>query len=73
MFGLELHPGWIWAIGGLVLLIAELIAPGFFRVFLGVAAIAPGRFTLPFALGLAQQLVLFVIHTSLALLTHKRW
>ena len=73
MFGIELHPGWIWAIGGLVLLIAELIAPGFFLVFLGVAAIATGMFTLLFDLGLAPQLVLFVIYTALALMIGKRW
>ena len=73
MFGIDLHPGWIWAIGGLVLLIAEIVAPGFFLVFLGVAAIATGLFTLLFDLGLAPQLVLFVIYTALALAIGKRW
>ncbi|WP_309601627.1 NfeD family protein [Sphingomonas sp.] len=69
----DLHPGWMWAIGGLVLLIAEIVAPGFFLVFLGVAAIATGLFTLLFDLGLAPQLVLFVIYTALALMIGKRW
>jgi membrane protein implicated in regulation of membrane protease activity len=69
----DLHPGWIWAIGGLVLLIAEIVAPGFFLVFLGVAAIATGLFTLLFDLGLAPQLILFVIYTALAVLVGKRW
>ena len=73
MMGIDLHPGWIWAIGGLVLLIAEMVAPGFFLVFLGVAAIATGMFTLLFDLGLAPQLVLFVIYTALALMIGKRW
>ena len=71
--GIDLEPGWIWAIGGLVLLIAEIVAPGFFLVFLGVAAIATGMFTLLFDLGLAPQLVLFVIYTALALMIGKRW
>ncbi len=70
---MDLHPGWIWAIGGLVLLIAEIIAPGFFLVFLGVAAIATGLFTLLFDLSLAPQLVLFVIYTALAVMIGKRW
>ena len=70
---MDLHPGWIWAIGGLVLLIAEIVAPGFFLVFLGVAAIATGLFTLLFDLSLAPQLVLFVIYTALAVLIGKRW
>lgn len=68
-----LHDGWLWAIGGLILLIAEIIAPGFFLVFLGVAAIATGVFTLLFDLGLAPQLALFVIYTGLALMIGKRW
>lgn len=70
---MDLHPGWIWAIAGLVLLIAEIVAPGFFLVFLGVAAIATGLFTLLFDLSLAPQLVLFVIYTALAVMIGKRW
>ena len=70
---MDLHPGWMWVIGGLVLLIAEIVAPGFFLVFLGVAAIATGLFTLLFDLSLAPQLVLFVIYTALAVMIGKRW
>ena len=69
----NLEPGWLWAIGGLLLLIAEVIAPGFFLVFLGAAAIATGLFTLLFGLGLAPQLVLFVLYTALAVMIGKRW
>ena len=47
----DLEPGWLWAIGGVLLLIAEIIAPGFFLVFVGAAAIATGLFTLLFDLG----------------------
>ena len=65
--------GWIWAIAGLLLLIAEMIAPGFFLIFIGIAAIATGLFTLLFDLGLAPQLILFVIYTAVALLIGKRW
>ena len=70
---MDLHPGWLWAIGGLLLLIAEIVAPGFFLVFLGVAAIATGLFTLLFDLSLAPQLILFVIYTALAVMIGKRW
>ena len=69
----NLEPGWWWAIGGLILLIAEVVAPGFFLVFVGVAAIATGLFTLMFDLGLAPQLVLFVLYTALAVMIGKRW
>jgi membrane protein implicated in regulation of membrane protease activity len=73
MMGIDLHSGWLWAIGGLVLLIAEIVAPGFFLVFLGVAAIATGLFTLLFDLGLGPQLALFVVYTALAVMIGKRW
>ena len=73
MMGIDLHAGWLWAIGGLILLIAEIIAPGFFLVFLGVAAIATGLFTLLFDLGLGPQLALFVVYTALAVMIGKRW
>lgn len=69
----NLEPGWWWAIGGLLLLIAEIVAPGFFLVFIGAAAIATGLFTLLFDLGLAPQLVLFVLYTALAVMIGKRW
>ena len=70
---IDLHAGWLWAIGGLLLLIAEIVAPGFFLVFLGVAAIATGLFTLLFDLGLGPQLALFVVYTALAVMIGKRW
>ena len=69
----DLEAGWIWAIGGLLLLIAEMLAPGFFLIFIGVAAIATGIFTMLFGLGLAPQLILFVIYTAVAVMIGKRW
>jgi membrane protein implicated in regulation of membrane protease activity len=69
----QLEPGWIWAIAGVLLLIAEVIAPGFFLFFVGVAALATGAFTLLFDLGLPAQLVLFAIYTALAVMIGKRW
>jgi len=71
--GIDLSAGWLWAIGGLILLIAEIVAPGFFLVFLGVAAVATGLFTLLFDLGLGPQLALFVVYTALAVMIGKRW
>jgi membrane protein implicated in regulation of membrane protease activity len=72
MFG-DLEPGWIWAIGGVLLLIAEILAPGFFLFFVGIAAIATGIFTVLFDLGTAPQLALFAIYTALAVMIGKRW
>jgi len=71
MNGIE--PGWLWLIGGVLLLIAEVIAPGFFLVFVGAAAIATGLFALLFGLGLPLQLALFAIYTLLAVLVGRRF
>ena len=69
----NIEPGWIWAIAGVVLLIAEVLAPGFFLLFIGAAAIATGVFTLLFDLGIAPQLVLFALYAALAVMLGKRF
>ena len=72
MSGLGLDPGWLWLIGGVVLLIAEVIAPGFFLVFIGAAAMAAGLFTVLFGLGLEAQLALFALYALLAVMAGRR-
>ncbi len=69
----NVDPGWLWAIGGVLLLIAEVIAPGFFLVFIGAAAVATGLFAVLFDLGLAAQLGLFAIYSAVAVLAGRRW
>lgn len=66
MSGLPLDPEWLWLIGGVVLLIAELIAPGFFLVFIGGAAVATGFASLLLPLSLPLQLALFAVLAFLA-------
>ena len=68
-----LEPGWLWLIGGVILLIAEIVAPGFFLVFIGAAAIAAGLFTLLFGLGTAAQLALFALYAVLAVMAGRRF
>jgi len=68
-----INPAWLWLIGGVVLLIAEIIAPGFFLVFLGAAAIAAGVFTMLFGLGTASQLALFALYAVIAVLAGRRF
>jgi membrane protein implicated in regulation of membrane protease activity len=69
----SLDPGWLWLIGGVVLLIAEIVAPGFFLVFIGAAAIATGIFAILFGLGVAPQLALFALYALLAVLIGRRF
>ena len=68
-----LDPGWLWLIGGVILLIAEVIAPGFFLVFIGAAAIATGLFTVLFDFGIVPQLALFALYAVLAVLIGRRF
>ena len=66
-------PGWLWLIGGVLLLILEVIAPGFFLVFLGAAGIATGLFTVLFDLGTSSQLALFALYAVIAVLVGRRF
>lgn len=54
-------PAWFWLIGGVVLLIAELIAPGFFLMFVGAAAIITGVLAIALPINLAIQLGAFAV------------
>jgi hypothetical protein len=69
----NLEPGWLWMIGGVVLLIAEIIAPGFFLLFIGAAALATGAFALMFDLGTASQLALFALYSLIAVMVGRRF
>ena len=73
MSGVDLDPGWLWLIGGVLLLIMEIIAPGFFLVFLGAAAIATGLFTVLFDLGTASQLALFALYAVISVMLGRRF
>ena len=73
MNGMDVDPGWLWLIGGVLLLILEVIAPGFFLVFLGAAAMATGLFTELFDLGTASQLALFALYAVIAVLVGRRF
>jgi hypothetical protein len=61
MSGIHLDPAWIWLIGGVVLLIAEIVAPGFFLIFIGAAGIATGLASLLLHLPLALQFAVFAV------------
>ncbi len=68
----DIQPGWWWLIAGVAMLIAEIVAPGFFLLFIGVAAIVTGLFVLLFDFGLAPALALFAIYTALAVYVGRK-
>ena len=66
MSNLPIEAEWLWLIGGVVLLIAELIAPGYFLVFIGAAAIVTGFAALLLPLALPLQFAIFAALAFLA-------
>jgi membrane protein implicated in regulation of membrane protease activity len=66
MGGIHLDPAWLWLIGGVLLLIAEVIAPGFSLIFIGAAGIATGLISLLFGLPVVLQLATFAVLAVLA-------
>lgn len=70
---MDLEAGWLWMIGGVLLLIAEVVAPGFFLIWIGAAALVTGVFALLFGIGAAGQLALFALYSAMAVYVAKRW
>jgi len=69
--GLDDH--WWWLIAALLLGIAEMLAPGFFLIWLGGAALLTGILTLGFGLPLSLQLLLFAVSAVAFVYAARRW
>ena len=54
-------------------MIAEIVAPGIFLIFVGAAAIARGFFALLFGLGAPAQLALFASMAAIAVMIGRRF
>ncbi|PKO88836.1 MAG: hypothetical protein CVU18_06085 [Betaproteobacteria bacterium HGW-Betaproteobacteria-12] len=57
---------WYWIVGGIALILAELIVPSFFIVWFGLGALVVGLLALAFDLSLTAQLVTWTL-ASLAM------
>ena len=69
----SLAPHLTWLSVGLVLCIAEMIVPGVFLLWLGVAALATGLISLVLPIGLPLQLGLFAILSIVSVFIGRRW
>ena len=59
---------WIaWLIAGLILLMVEMLAPGVFMMWLGLAAIGTGMVTLSADIGFELQVVTFAVFSAISL------
>ena len=66
-------PHWAWLTVGVLLCAAEIVAPGFFLVWLGVAAIATGVLAFLLPIGVPMQLGVFAVLAFIALYSARRW
>ena len=71
MNGLEPH--WAWLILGLVLAAAEMLVPGVFLIWFAVAALLTGLLAWVLPIGLAAEVVLFVVLALASVLAGRRW
>jgi membrane protein implicated in regulation of membrane protease activity len=71
MFPLEPH--WVWLILAAILGIAEIILPGFFLIWIGVAALLTGVATLLLGLPEAAQFATFAVLAIVAVFAGRRW
>jgi membrane protein implicated in regulation of membrane protease activity len=53
--------GWVWGVVGLALLAAETVLPGFYLLWVGLAALAVCAAVIAFDVALTSQLVLFAV------------
>jgi inner membrane protein len=67
------EPGWLWMIGGVLLLALEILVPGVFLIWIGIAAVVTGIFALLFGIGTAGQLALFALYSVLAVMVGRRF
>ena len=68
-----LEPHWAWLATGLVLAIAEMLAPGVFLIWLAAAALLVGVITAVLPIGLPVQVAAFAGLALLSVVAGKRW
>ena len=69
----EMDPHWVWLSVGVLLVAAEIVAPGFFLIWIGAAAIVTGVLAWILPLGVPLQLGVFAVLAIVALYGGRRW
>jgi membrane protein implicated in regulation of membrane protease activity len=64
---------WFWLIAGVLLAIAEILVPGFFLIWLAVAAIVTGLLALLLPISMTFQILLFAGLAVAAVYAGRRW
>lgn len=63
-----MDPAWIWLIAGTALALAELLVPGVFLIWLGLAALLTGAATLIIPLAAPAEFALFAVSACFTVL-----
>ena len=69
--GIEAH--WVWFTVGLLLCGVEMLVPGIYLVWLGMAALATGAIVFVTDASLAMQVIMFVSLSLIFAYSSKRW
>lgn len=70
---IQTHGPWVWAILGVVLLLAELILPGVFLFWFGLAAIAVALLTIVNDIPWQMQAVVFAVISLILVFLSRRF
>lgn len=66
------YGGWSWLILGAILLALEIMVPGIFMLWLGLAAMVTGLATLLFSVNVQAQLIIFAITSVITVLIGRK-
>jgi inner membrane protein len=69
----NLEPHWMWLIIGAVLATAEIIAPGFFLMWMAGAAVLTGLASLILPISMTLQITLFAVLSVAAVCAGRHW
>jgi membrane protein implicated in regulation of membrane protease activity len=69
----HMDPHWVWLSLGVLLAAAEIVAPGFFLIWLGAAAIVTGVVAWIVPISVPLQLGIFAVLSFIVLYTARRW
>ena len=64
---------WFWLSLGVLLGAAEIVAPGFFLIWLALAAVATGLLAWVLPIGFALQMALFAVLSIMTVYAARRW
>lgn len=68
-----LEPHWTWLIVAAILGTAEIVLPGFFLIWIGLAALVTGILTLLLPIPEAAQFAIFAVLAIAAVFAGRRW